>query len=91
MKRFFFFFILLIFSLHAHSQTNGNGEHDEQYLSAYTEDRDTLYLVDDSTGHLIKSAWDKSDTVERPEIIFVRARDIKLLGERRKDVIIPKN
>jgi hypothetical protein len=40
-------------------------------VSFISKNRDTLFLVDDNLGHIIKNIWEKeSKVVEKPTIIF---------------------
>lgn len=98
--RFLLTLVLTVFVFQGFSQAKMEEEENapedtskELYLSAYTKDKDTLYLADNSMGHTIKKAWDMSDTakVERPEIVFLKKEQIKALREKREDIVVPES
>ena len=57
----------------------------KEIVSLVTEERDTLYLVDNVIGHKILEVWDEHYPIERPKIILMSEEWITLETVRRKD------
>lgn len=53
----------------------GSGQSFDKALSAYTEDKDTLFLPDHSMGRLIKEAWDSTNVPDPPRIFLLERKE----------------
>ena len=67
-----------------------------KHASFFTEKRDTLFLIDDSIGHLIKTIWDDDvdkKEFKKPTIIFKTSIWIeeKWTEEKRKSLSYENN
>lgn len=95
-----FLFMLIAVIGMAQTEFDNNGETETvngpKYISAHTKDKDTLYIADNSTGHILKEAWEISDTVsvnntvQKPHILVVNPQRIAKLEVKRDGVIVHK-
>lgn len=105
LKTFFTTFISMFVFIFGFTQSQGAYTGDmsgtivtdeSPYISAHTTDRDTLYLADNSTGHILKEAWEMSDTVsvndtvEKPHIIMVDPDRIARFEQKRGNIVVHK-
>ena len=73
-------FILLLFPFVSVAQ-------DTEIVTAYTKEKDTLYITNNSVGELFYELWEKTDYKEKPVIIRVKASQLKALRTKRNLIV----
>jgi hypothetical protein len=60
-------------------------------ISYISQNRDTLMLPDNSTGHSILTSWKNVPQTERPIIVFASEDLIAVLNNKNKNKTLKKN
>lgn len=85
------FIFIVLFSTPLIAQNGKVVESDStNIVSAYTKDKDTLYLPNNKMGTLLREAWDKDKArvEKRPEILMVPEKELRSIVQRKRGELV---